>query len=134
MFLPNLLELISAHTIVAVNNVSTPFWYAITLGKRVLVTSEVEKVRVWNRNTYVDEILSYNLVVKNVEGLPKFPIGEVIQPSFEIHQLALQEVGWHESESFWNANLEANITKRVDIDPDLVQPIHQFISSQKSKG
>jgi hypothetical protein len=46
----------------------------------------------------------------------------------------LQEVGWHESESFWNANLEANITKRVDIDPDLVQPIHQFISSQKSKG
>jgi len=134
MFLPNLLELISGHTIVAVNDVSTPFWYAITLGKRVLVTSEEEKVRVWNRNTYVDEILSYNLVVKNVEGLPKFPIGEVIQPSFEIHQLALQEVGWHESESFWNDNLEANITKRVDIDPDLVQPIHQFISSQKSKG
>ena len=133
MFLPNLLELISRHSIIAVNDVSTPFWYAITLGKRVLVTSEEEKIRVWNRNTYVDEILSYNSIVKSVEGLPKFPIGVVIQPSIEIHELALQEVGWYESKSFWNGNLKTSITKQVDIDPDLVQPIHQFVSSRKSR-
>jgi hypothetical protein len=131
MFLPRLLDVLQSHDIVAVTDVSTPFWYALSLGKKLFITSKEENHRVWSRSTYIDFKGSYSSFAKSEHDLPIFPVGKVIEPTQELVQVALEELGWQESEGVMKSNEIGQLLKISELDKELINPLTRFIEFRK---
>jgi hypothetical protein len=132
MFLPRLFDLLESNDIIAVTDVSTPFWYAMSLGKKLFITSKEENHRVWSRSTYNDFKGSYSSLTQSDQYLPDFPIGKIIKPTQDLIQVALEELGWRESEGAMTSNEIRQVLKISGIDPGLSDPITSFIDLRKN--
>lgn len=94
-FLEEFYNLMSASSIVAVDDISTPFWYALSLSKPIIITDNKVVLSYWDRNTKQNETFTSNneLIAESI-GLNSIPIGSIIEPSRELVALARRELGF----------------------------------------
>ena len=129
-FLPNLFKVLSRFDIIALDDVSTPFWYAVSLGKNVYITVEESQFN-WMENGS-SEVIKWNNakcldIVK--PGLSKIMKKELIEYDSELHEISLSEVGWDYTLGFTDLLSEIDLLIPKQIDKDIASPITAFISS-----
>jgi hypothetical protein len=131
-FLPNIFQMIDNHDIVAVDSVSTPFWYAISLNKKIILTKPEKSLDWWSSGTPsgILDINNREVLSKVSSKLENFPIGRVVIPDEGLIRICLSELGWDQI-----ANLETFLTKKhssklIEISSDLTRPIKQFLTTR----
>ena len=135
MFLPNLINLIERNDIVVVDELCTAFWYGLSLGKKAFISQGYELVNEWSHTG--SKIRRYDRLkfMQNLE--PRFAqieIGEVMDPSEELLEIALSEIGWDSVDNLSKEFSRSKLATTVDfLSPGLITPISSFIQ-QKSQG
>jgi hypothetical protein len=133
-FLPNLFSILSRFDVIALDEVSTPFWYAVSLGKSVYITVEESQFK-WMENGN-SEVIKWNNaecleIVK--PGLSKIMKKGLIEYDSELHEISLSEVGWDYTLGFTDLLSELDILIPEKIDKNIASPIAKFISSFDNK-
>ena len=131
-FLPKLFELISSHDLIVVDSVSTPFWYALSLGKNVMIPVENHEVKWWGGEAPRAILDTPNSVIlKSISpSLSKFPIGEIVTPDSGLKEIALLERGWYETENLMKIYSSKKMTHQDPRFEKLVEPIINYVKEQ----
>jgi len=131
-FLPKLFELISSHDLIIVDSVSTPFWYALSLGKNVMIPVDKHEVKWWGGEAQKAILDSPNSVILNSisPSLSNFPIGEIVTPNSGLKEIALSEIGWYETENLLKIYSSKKMTYQDARFEELVEPIINYIKVQ----
>ena len=133
-FLPQLFELIDSHSIIAVDSISTPFWYALTLNKSVMLTRLQQEVRWWGNMTPSSflSLDSKNILSTISDHFADFPVGCVVTPTIELLRLALDEIGWDETDKFRILVKNPRYTLNLNFSPELTSPVTRYIEDKIS--
>lgn len=94
-FLKELFNLFKVHKLIVVDDISTPFWYALSIGKSVLINQSSMQYKYWSsqsRRTVHKQINTSD--VSGLLGIQPFPINEVINPDEFLISLARRELGF----------------------------------------
>lgn len=95
LFLPRLLSRIESHDLIVVDTVSTPFWYAASLGKKVLIFGEGDNYSWWHQKKREDLRIENRHMLKLVsKDFAKLPFDEVIEDNFALLNSAREELGF----------------------------------------
>jgi len=131
MFLPELLKIIEAHDFVAVSEVSTSFWYAISLRKAVLILDGHETRKIWHKNQGEPEIeiFTNSKINSNGEVFP-FPLKHRLEVDQGILDLALSELGWEHSKNFIEVCEKHAILIESNLSSQLSSQINDFIDNR----
>ena len=128
MFLPELLDLMCRHQVIACDQAGTAFWYAASLGKSVIISSNHDKYQWWGQLRPREIVTNnYNYLSTVAEYLLDLPIGEVIEPTPKLLEIALNEIGWNETEEFQLLIANKSLTKKSEFNLNLAQPITGYI-------
>jgi len=127
LFTCNLLALIHSHDIIGFASIMSPFWYSLSLRKRVFLGQDSEIWRIWTSSGYVEESISFTKENSDRKmGLPNFPLGEIIEPDQKLIEFALAEIGWDESEDFIRNIQGRGILKKSKLDLGSLEPLLHF--------
>jgi hypothetical protein len=130
MFLPQLLDLMIRYEVIVCDQASTAFWYALSLGKSVIISSKIDRYQWWgNLLPREVEINNYSTLSRVDKSLLDLPIEQVIQPTSSLLDIALSEIGWNETEEFLALMQRKDITKQSDLNENLVRPVTEYINS-----
>jgi hypothetical protein len=133
MFTPNLLDLINSHDVIGVGGISTPFWYALSLGKNVYIDKDTEDFKVWSTTGIrVDKYPYKSETLMATHSLPEFLYRQEITCTQELLDLSLEELGWSESLEF-SRNLDSKLMTTSKIDASLVAPIADYVNNCRSQ-
>jgi len=129
MFLPKLLDLMLSNEVIVCDQASTAFWYAVSLGKSVIISSKIDKYQWWgNLLPREVEVNNHSTLEAVDKSLINLPIGQVIKPTSELHRIALSEIGWNDLEEFSVLIQKKTITKQSDLNENFVRPITEYIN------
>lgn len=135
LFLPRILELIEAHDLVAVDEVSTSFWYALSLRKRVIITSDLENFDWWGEGGKV-KLRASNLEWLDLvsPSLKDIDIMQLIEPEKNLLEIALAELGWDCTNDFKKL-IEQGEIKTIDrMDPTLINSLDAYLHQLNSSS
>ena len=128
MFLPELLRIIEAHDFVAVSEVSSSFWYSISLCKPVLILDGHEKRKIWHKTQGDPENeIFINSKLNSSGDIFPFPFRRRIEIDRGILDLALSELGWDFSMNFLEVCKEYPILSESNLSSQLSSQIDDFI-------
>lgn len=128
MFLPELLDLMCRHQVIACDQAGTAFWYAASLGKSVIISSNHDKYQWWGQLRPREIVTNnYNYLSTVAEYLLDLPIDKVIEPTPKLLEIALNEIGWNETEEFQLLMANKSLTKKSELNLNLAQPITEYI-------
>ena len=130
-FLFRLLDSILNHDVIAMSDVSTIFWYALALGKSVLITEGFESGSGWNGLQLTHGTESIYKAAQEVTDLSKIYINEIIKPSTELVRLARAEIGWTEAEDSMQSLKIRQLMVRSKIDKSLVLNLNSMILDRR---
>jgi hypothetical protein len=128
-FLPNLYKLFSEFSLIAMDEVSTPFWYALSLGKAIAITEDANRFT-WTENHNPTEIVltNENSLERVRQGLSSILKSPVIEATNEILELALSEIGWDYTQRFTEVVQDEKLLFHGLIDQQPGNSINDFIS------
>jgi hypothetical protein len=131
MYLPNILELISAHDVIATEETSTAFWYSVSLGKEILVFEKDSKYLWWGDGK-PNTITISNEKFLNLSGVEKidFPLNRVMQPAESLLLAARGELGFDFTENIEYLNDERFSSRSKILGSDLSTPIKNYINGK----
>jgi hypothetical protein len=133
LFLPRILELMESHDLIAVDEVSTSFWYALSLRKKVIITSDLENFDWWGEGAKVKLRASnlewLDLVSSNLNGIE---IMQLINPDENLVEISLAELGWDSTEDFKQLIELGEIKTKERMDQSLINSLESHLHLLKS--
>ncbi len=131
LYLPSILEMIERAEIVVLDTIGTALWYAISLGKRIVLLNGSEKFQNWSSGSGVDmEIDVFTLMAKLDSNFPSIKLKEVQNSNNELLDYALSELGWKSTPNF--LTLQKTLTAPLpQLNSQLIDPIRNFIISRQ---
>ena len=133
LFLPRILDLMESHDLIAVDEVSTSFWYALSLRKKVIITSDLENFDWWGEGAKIKLRASnlewLDLVSPNLNNLG---IMKLINPDEDLVEIALAELGWDCTIDFKRLIELGEIKTKERIDKSLTDSLESYLSLRKS--
>jgi hypothetical protein len=133
LFLPRILELMESHDLIAVDEVSTSFWYALSLRKKVIITSDLENFDWWGEGAKVKLRASnlewLDLVSSNLKNIG---IMQLIDPDEDLVEIALAELGWDCALDFKRLIELGQIKTKERIDKSLTDSLESHLLLLKS--
>jgi len=131
IFLATLFKLISTHDIIACETISTPFWYAASLRKKLFLTSPSASSTWWGESR-IRSLKINNLELLELVGaeLVKLDLNQVILPSDYIQHIAMSELGWSHTSDFSELIQKHKLLKVGVLPHSLVEPMLTFVNSE----
>lgn len=130
MFLPNLYQMLSSHTHVMVDTMSTAFLYAASLGRRIWVRSNEESYIWWNN----PQLLNLNLDLSNFRKslnplIGDFPHETWVETKGDIQNAALQELGWNVTQNFSSFVDQKRLLRKNVVSLSVSQELTNFLQN-----
>lgn len=99
-FLSRLLTQMEKSEILVFDEMSSAFWYGLSLGKKVVLRDKSAIYQEYSRRSGVDvnQFPTFDMV-QQLTGLGVFETGEVVMPSRQQIEAALKELGWEVSQT-----------------------------------
>jgi hypothetical protein len=135
-FLPNLLDLMLSHDLVAVEETTTTFWYAASLKKQIIIVPPSGDFTWWGDSTESPQrykkIDNSSFLEEVSTDLGTLATLEIIDVSNELLNIALSELGWNETHRLKTMSLEKRLISALPLASDLIVPAREYISSFES--
>jgi hypothetical protein len=132
-FLPNLLDLMISHDLVAVEETTTTFWYAASLKKPIIIVPPSGDFTWWGNSTKSPESykkIEHSSFLGEVStDLESLATLEIIEVTNELLNFALSELGWFETHSLQIMSLEKQLISSLPLASELIVPARDYISN-----
>jgi hypothetical protein len=133
LFLPTLLSRITSHDLIVVDTVSTPFWYAASLGKNVLIFGTGDKYSWWNQKEMKDlQIENRQMLGLVNDHLSKLPFDQVIENDQTLVDSARQELGFEFVSTSLSLIQSKNLFREGVINPKVGEEVERYFQESFS--
>ncbi len=128
MFIPTLLDLFERHKSIVFESVSTPFWYAASLRKDILILDTQVTAKWWGNSNSIDLSINNAMLLESVHpGLKNMKMNELTPASELLYFCAKKELGFEHVESFIEKVEKFKLLKSNVIPADIVDPMTEYI-------
>jgi hypothetical protein len=129
--LPSILELIEKSEIIVLDTIGTALWYAISLGKRIVILNDSERFQNWSSGSSIGlEINSFALMAELDNNFPSIMLKEVQNSNGELLDYALSELGWASMPNL--LTLPKTLTSALPrLNSELLDPVRDFLVSRQ---
>lgn len=131
MFLPNLLVALKTHDIIVASPWSTAFWYALSLGKKIMIPNESELGHDYDFKQISKVKIGLEETLEQIHL--NLPIGQVFHPNSEQIAYALDELGWDESLNIMSSRRILKLLKKTKISPEIGVEVCSFIKKNSGR-
>ena len=133
MFLPHLYQMLSQHSHVMVDTMSTAFLYAASLGKVIWVRSNEESHTWWNNPNQLNLNLSLKDFLNSLDShIGNFPKETWVETKGIIQNAALNELGWNITKNFSSLAVQEQFLRKKAVNPDVATELASFVGYSES--
>ena len=127
LFLPNLYRLFLNHNIVVVDTISTPFWYAASLGKTVYIRGYGDEYTWWGSGKQSElSIDNRNMLALADKNLANLPLDTLIPSEGLLRDTAKIELGFDMVENFLPVVSNYKLLKPGMLESEISSPLEEF--------
>ena len=128
-FLTNLLDLLNCADLVVLDSVSTTFWYALSLKKTVLLSTDLGESTWWGGSSPINILNSNRQILRKVDdSLIELDLDRPIEISNDLYMFALQEIGYGQINNFKEFIHNSKALRKNIIDSSILAPITDYLN------